>query len=59
MTLFNVPIARTFFTIARYQLDLAGVQEVRWVNEGTLRAGDLIFSVGKETKIINWEEDFL
>jgi len=47
MTLFNVPIARTFFTIARYQLDLAGVQDVWWVNEDTLRAGDFNFFNGK------------
>jgi hypothetical protein len=26
---------------------------------GTVRAGDYIFLNGKETKIINWEEDIL
>jgi len=26
--------------LARCKLDLLGVQEVRWINEGTLRAGD-------------------
>ena len=33
--------------LARYKLDLVGVQEVRWDNEGTVRAGDYIFSSGK------------
>jgi len=35
-----------------------GVQDVRWDKEGTVRAGDFIFSMEKETKIINWEQDF-
>ena len=26
--------------LARYELDLVGVQEVRWDKEGTVRAGD-------------------
>ena len=34
-----------------------GVQEVRWDNGGTVRAGD--YSTEKETKITNWEQDFL
>jgi exonuclease III len=29
--------------LARYQLDLVGVQEVRWDKGGTVRAGDYIF----------------
>jgi exonuclease III len=29
--------------LARYQLDLVGVQEVRWDKGGTVRAGDHIF----------------
>src|SRR5215475_5672074 len=29
--------------LARYKLDLVGVQEVRWDKEGTVRAGDYIF----------------
>jgi hypothetical protein len=33
-----------------------GVQEVRW---DTVRAGDYIFFMEKEMKIINWEQDFL
>jgi exonuclease III len=33
--------------LARYQLDLAGVQEVRWDKEGTAKAGDYSFiSIG-------------
>jgi hypothetical protein len=30
--------------VARYKLILVGVQEVRWGNGGTVRAGDYIFS---------------
>jgi hypothetical protein len=55
----NVPIARTFFTIARYKLDLVGVQEVRWVKGGTLRAGDFNFFCGKVNENHQWEEGFL
>ena len=29
--------------LARYKLDLVGVQEVRWEKEGTLKAGDYSF----------------
>jgi len=29
--------------VARYKLDLEGVQEVRWGKGGTVRAGDYIF----------------
>jgi len=45
--------------LARYKLDLVGVQEVRWDKGGTVRTGDYSFSLGQETKIINWEQDFL
>ena len=44
--------------LARYKLDLMGVQEVRWGKGGTVRAGDYIFSMAKETKIMNWEQYF-
>jgi hypothetical protein len=37
----------------RYALDLVDVQEVRWDKGGKVRAGDYIFSLEKETKIIN------
>ena len=33
--------------LARYKLDLVGVQEVRWVKGGTVRAGDYNFFYGK------------
>ena len=33
--------------LARYKLDLVGVQEVRWDNGGTVRAGDYNFFYGK------------
>jgi hypothetical protein len=38
--------------LAKYKLDLVGVQEVRWDTGGTVRAADCVFSYGKETKII-------
>jgi exonuclease III len=33
--------------LARYKLDLVGVQEVRWDKGGTVRAGDYTFFYGK------------
>ena len=33
--------------LARYKLDLVGVQEVKWDNGGTIRAGDYNFFYGK------------
>ena len=33
--------------MARYKLDLVGVQELRWEKEGTLKAGDYSFFYGK------------
>ena len=33
--------------LARYKLDVVGVQEVRWNKEGTVRAGDYNFFYGK------------
>ena len=44
--------------LARYKLDLVGVQEVRWEKGGTVRAEEYVFSMEKETKIINREQDF-
>jgi hypothetical protein len=44
--------------LARYKLDLNGVLEVRWDKGGTVKAGDYIFSMEKEMKIINWEQNF-
>ena len=40
--------------LARYKLDLVGVLEVRWEKGDTVRAGDYIFSMEKEMKIISW-----
>ena len=34
--------------LARYKLDLVGVQEVRWEKEGTVKAEDYSFFYGKE-----------
>ena len=45
--------------LARYKLDVVGVQEVRWDKEGTVRTGDYNFFYGKGTRIINWEQVFL
>ena len=33
--------------LARYKLDVVGVQEVRWDKGGTIRAGDYDFFYGK------------
>jgi hypothetical protein len=44
--------------LVRYILDLFGVQEVRWDKGGTVRAGIILFSIEKEAKVINWEQDF-
>jgi hypothetical protein len=33
--------------LARYKLDLVGVQEARWNKGGTVRAGDYTFFYGK------------
>ena len=45
--------------LARYKLDLVGVQEVRWDKRSTVRAGDYVFfSMEEEKKIISWEQDF-
>jgi hypothetical protein len=45
--------------LARCTLDLLCVQEGRWDKGGTVRAGDKIFSTEKETKIVNFEQDYL
>jgi len=45
--------------LARYKLDLVGVQEVRWDREGTVGVGDYNFFHGKQMRIINWEQDAL
>ncbi len=45
--------------LARYKLDVVGVQEVRWDKGGTVRAGDYNFFCRKGNEIISWEQDFL
>ena len=45
--------------LARYKLDLVGLQEVRWDKGGTVRAGDYNFSMEKEKKIVKWDQNFL
>jgi hypothetical protein len=45
--------------LARYKLNLLGVQEAKWERGGTVRAWNYIFSTEKERKIINWEQDIL
>jgi hypothetical protein len=51
-------LTAAFMELARFKLDLVGVQEVRWDKGGTVRAKKYIFSMEKETKIINWEQEF-
>jgi hypothetical protein len=50
----SVPLITAAKELARYKLDLVGVQEVSLDKVGTVRAGDYIFSMEKEKKIINW-----
>jgi exonuclease III len=46
--------------LSRYKLDLVGVQEVRWDKEDTVKAWDYsFFFIGKEMKIISWEQCLL
>jgi hypothetical protein len=40
--------------LIKYKLDLVGIREVVWDKEGM---GILLFSMEKETKIVNWEQD--
>jgi hypothetical protein len=39
--------------LSKFQLDLAGVQEVRWVGGGTKPAGEYTFSTERGMKIMN------
>jgi hypothetical protein len=36
-----------------------GLQELSWDKEGTVRAGDKIFTMEREMKIVSWEQVFL
>jgi hypothetical protein len=44
--------------IAKYNLDLLGVQEVRWDRGGTELAGDYAFSYGNENEKLGYGQDF-
>jgi hypothetical protein len=39
--------------LAKYKLDLVGVQEVSWDKEGTVRAGEYTLFYGKGHQIVN------
>jgi hypothetical protein len=43
--------------LARYKLDLVGVQELRWDKGSMLNAGPVFF-MEKKTEIITWEQAF-
>jgi len=47
-----------FRILARYKLDLVGVQEVRWHKRGTVRAEDYIFFYGKGNENHSWGTRF-
>jgi hypothetical protein len=42
--------------LARYKLDLVGVQAVRWGKRTLQEQGIIFFYVEKETNFINWEQ---
>ena len=44
--------------LARYKLNLLGVEESRWDKGGTVRARNYNFILWKR-KVFNWEQDFL
>ena len=44
--------------LSRYKVDLVGVGAVRWDKVGTVRAGDYIFSMENETKIVKCVQEF-
>jgi len=52
-------LTRVARELARNEVDLVVVHVVRWDKVGAVRAGDYIFSMENETKIINFKQDFL
>jgi len=44
------PLTEAARELARYELYLVSVQEVRWDREGTVRAGDYNFFYGRENE---------
>jgi hypothetical protein len=44
--------------LARYKVDVVGVQEVRWVKGSTVHAGDYNFFYVKRNEKIRWELEF-
>jgi hypothetical protein len=44
--------------LARYKLDLVGVQEVRWDKAGTIRAGDYTLFYGKGNENTQFGTEF-
>jgi hypothetical protein len=45
--------------LARYKLDLVGLQEDRWDKASSVRTGGYEFFFGNDTKIFRSEKDFL
>jgi hypothetical protein len=45
--------------LARYKVDLLGVQKVRRDSVGTVKAGGISFYVKNEKKIVYCKQDFL
>jgi hypothetical protein len=46
-------LTRVAKKVTKHKFNLVGLQGVRWEKKDTVRVGDYIFSMEKETKIIN------
>jgi hypothetical protein len=44
--------------LARYRLDLVGLQEVGWEGSGTVPAGDYTFCMERGMRTMNWVQGF-
>jgi exonuclease III len=58
----RVSLSTVVMELGRCKLDLVGVQEVRRDKGGVVhmcKSRKLYFFLDKETKIINWEKDFV